>query len=99
MRDVSAFATEHGLEEATGLLQRGALVAQDPANFESVKELTEEEKEHLRFEISHKWKHPNALYMTIIICSIGAAVQGWDQVRYFPPTPEWQFRGEVDWRC
>ncbi|KAI5858782.1 hypothetical protein BZA05DRAFT_382426 [Tricharina praecox] len=79
MRDVSAFATEHGLEEATGLLQRGALVAQDPANFESVKELTEEEKEHLRFEISHKWKHPNALYMTIIICSIGAAVQGWDQ--------------------
>lgn len=79
MHDVSRFASENGLEDAADMLQRGALVAQNPSGFESVKELTEEEKEHLRVELSHKWKHPRALYVTIIICSIGAAVQGWDQ--------------------
>lgn len=27
----------------------------------------------------HKWRQPVALYFTVILCSIGAAVQGWDQ--------------------
>jgi len=27
----------------------------------------------------YKWRVPTALYLTIITCSIGAAVQGWDQ--------------------
>ena len=30
-------------------------------------------------EVLHKWRHPIALYVTIVICSIGAVVQGWDQ--------------------
>ena len=93
MHDVSRFASENGLEEATDMLQRGALVAQNPSGFESLKELTDEEKEHLRVELSHKWKHPRALYMTIIICSIGAAVQGWDQARH---PSEWCWRRGVD---
>jgi len=29
--------------------------------------------------VHHKWRQPIALYFTIILCSIGAAVQGWDQ--------------------
>ncbi|KAI7660469.1 MFS transporter [Hortaea werneckii] len=41
--------------------------------------LEEEEKAALRWESEHKWSHPLALYFTIIVCSIGAAVQGWDQ--------------------
>lgn len=29
--------------------------------------------------VIHRWRQPKALYLTVILCSIGAAVQGWDQ--------------------
>jgi MFS family permease len=64
------------------LLQKGALVAQDPTNYEDITgphALTSEEVDVLRNEVLHKWRHPYALYITIFTCSIGAAVQGWDQ--------------------
>ncbi|GME57125.1 putative sugar transporter protein [Neofusicoccum parvum] len=76
---VEEFAKEHNMTDRLDLLQRGALVAQDPAEFESVPGLTEEEKDALRNEVTHKWRQPKALYFTVILCSIGAAVQGWDQ--------------------
>ncbi|KAF4554468.1 Hexose transporter-like protein [Elsinoe fawcettii] len=79
LEDVSSFAKEKGLEEHTELIQRGALVAQDPSIFETIDLLHEDEKDALRFERDHRWKHPLQLYITIIVCSIGAAVQGWDQ--------------------
>lgn len=31
----------------------------------------------------HKWRQPISLYITIVICSVGAAVQGWDQTGRF----------------
>ncbi|KAK1240578.1 hypothetical protein MKX07_004606 [Trichoderma sp. CBMAI-0711] len=61
------------------LLEKGALVAQNPAGFESLNELDEEEKRALREEVTHRWKHPWALYYTIGLSSIAAAIQGWDQ--------------------
>ncbi|KAG6020557.1 hypothetical protein E4U40_006026 [Claviceps sp. LM458 group G5] len=61
------------------LLQRGALVAQDPANFEALDLLDDVEKNALREERTHRWKHPWPLYYTIILNSIAAAIQGWDQ--------------------
>ena len=61
------------------LLQKAALVAQDPPSFESVEELDDAERDALRNEVLHKWRQPTALYFTVILCSIGAAVQGWDQ--------------------
>jgi MFS family permease len=64
------------------MLQKGALVAQDPTNYEDITgphALTPEEVDVLRNEVLHKWRHPYALYITIFTCSIGAAVQGWDQ--------------------
>lgn len=61
------------------LLQKGALVAQDPSAFEHVAELDEVERDALRDEVLHKWRQPRALYFTVILCSVGAAVQGWDQ--------------------
>ena len=67
------------MEDQTPLLQRGALVAQDPASFEQIAELEEHEREALRNEVLHKWRQPRSLYFTVILCSIGAAVQGWDQ--------------------
>ncbi|PSK41801.1 hypothetical protein B9Z65_9187 [Elsinoe australis] len=77
--DVQKFANDKDLTHYTELIQRGALVAQDPGRFEELDVLAEDEKDALRFEAAHRWKHPFALYFTIIVCSIGAAVQGWDQ--------------------
>ena len=65
-------------------LRKGALVAKDPTNYEKVDGLDEEEKSILFEEIHHKWKQPTALYVTIITCSIGAAVQ---LVFFFSPFP------------
>ena len=68
--------------EELPLLQKGALVARDPTNYEDIQgehALSMIEVEILRSEVLHKWRQPLALYVTIITCSIGAAVQGWDQ--------------------
>ncbi|KAI9815738.1 MAG: hypothetical protein M1827_002134 [Pycnora praestabilis] len=78
-RNVDEFAQETQLTHITPLLRKGALVAQDPANFENVDELEDFEREALRTEVKYKWRQPLALYVTIITCSVGAAVQGWDQ--------------------
>ncbi|CCG81374.1 Sugar transporter [Taphrina deformans PYCC 5710] len=51
----------------------------NPPEFESVEGLDPNEVVALRREVTHKWSQPRALYVTIILCSIGAAVQGWDQ--------------------
>ncbi|KAK2871782.1 hypothetical protein FQN49_002837 [Arthroderma sp. PD_2] len=79
LRDVDEFATKFGIEDSRPLLRKGALIARDPANFETVEGLTEDERESIRREVTHKWRQPLAMYFTIILCSIGAAVQGWDQ--------------------
>jgi len=57
------------------LLKKGALVAQDPPSFETIEELDEDDKVTLRREITHKWSQPRTLYLTVGLCSIGAAVQ------------------------
>lgn len=78
MHDVETFAATHGLENIIPLLRKGALVAQDPENYEDIKggeALTETEILALRSEVLNKWKQPVALYVTIITCSLGAAVQ------------------------
>ncbi|EFW20463.1 hypothetical protein D8B26_003161 [Coccidioides posadasii str. Silveira] len=79
LRDVEEFANKNGLDDILPNLQKGALIAKDPANFETVEGITEEEIEVIRDEVVHKWRQPRPLYYTIILCSIGAAVQGWDQ--------------------
>ncbi|KAK4100414.1 hypothetical protein N658DRAFT_507927 [Parathielavia hyrcaniae] len=82
MSRVEAFAQEKGLTEHISLLRKGALVAQDPSAYEGItgpEALNDEEKVALRHEIEHKWRLPMKLFMTIATCSIGAAVQGWDQ--------------------
>ncbi|KZF19963.1 hypothetical protein L228DRAFT_214301 [Xylona heveae TC161] len=79
LAQVDEFAEKENLTDIKDLLRRGALVAQHPAGFESVEELEEEEREALRNEVLHRWRQPWSLYFTVILCSIGAAVQGWDQ--------------------
>jgi hypothetical protein len=79
LEDVSRFATDFKLVDHVSALQKGALVAQRPHDFDSISELDERDREVLRQETSHRWKQPKALYFTIIMTSIGAAVQGWDK--------------------
>lgn len=82
MSQVENFVNEKGLSEHVEYFKKGALVAQDPDNFEEIHgayKLNETEVSVLQTEVTHKWRVPKTLYLTIITCSIGAAVQGWDQ--------------------
>ena len=56
------------------MFERGALAAQNP-DFVTVPELDEADKKALQYEVEHRWHQPFALYMTIVMCSVGAAVQ------------------------
>lgn len=75
LRDVEEFAQEYNVTDILPELKKGALVARDPTEFETVPDLTDREITALRDEDLHKWRQPKALYFTIILCSIGAAVQ------------------------
>lgn len=83
VEDVTAFHREKELpEDVLQLLIKGALVAQNPATFESLSDIDADEKKALREEVTRRWKHPWALYYTIFLNSIAAAIHGWDQVRF-----------------
>ncbi|KAJ6628160.1 hypothetical protein B0H10DRAFT_1991661 [Mycena sp. CBHHK59/15] len=79
MRDVDQFAEEKGLKHLAAELRKGALVAQDPLAFESIDILDEDEKYHLRREITHKYSQTPALYYMVVMSSLAAAVQGMDE--------------------
>lgn len=79
LRQVESFATSKDLVDELEDLKKGALVAQRPLEFDEIEEVNEEEREALRFEQKHRWHQPLALWITIVLCSIGACVQGWDQ--------------------
>lgn len=82
MRNVEAWAQEKGLVEHIPILKKGALVAQNPAGIRLIdgeEKLTDNEIKVLEDEVNHRWRMPRKLLLTIATCSIGAAVQGWDQ--------------------
>lgn len=66
MEDAKIFAETHGLEELVVEFQKGALVAQDPSQFEALTQLDEEDKDVFRREITHKWDQPITLYYLVI---------------------------------
>lgn len=76
MEDAAQFAKSHGLGHLEEEFKKGALVAQDPTVFESLPQLSEEDKAVLRREITHRWAQPLQLYYLVIMCSLSAAVQG-----------------------
>ena len=61
------------------LLKKGALAAQSPHAIDHIPELDETERIAIREETTNRWKHPRLLYFTIILNSIAACIQGWDQ--------------------
>jgi hypothetical protein len=79
LTDVHNFAHEHGLQDVESLLVKGALFAQSPALFEEMEELDERDRVAIREEVTKRFKLPRMLYFTIILNSIAAAIQGWDQ--------------------
>jgi len=82
LQDVDTFADENNLHDIKDLLRKGALAAQSPGAIEHIVELDDTDRQVLREEVTHRWKHPKTLYFTIILNSIAAAIQGWDQVIY-----------------
>ncbi|KAF4126205.1 Sugar (and other) transporter [Geosmithia morbida] len=82
MRDVEEFARRKNLTSHIAVLRKGALVAQNPGAIDEIdgpEKLDAEELRVLHQEVTHKWRMPMRLFLTIATCSIGAAVQGWDQ--------------------
>lgn len=73
--DVRIFAETHGLADIMPLLVKGALIAKDPALFEEVPGMSDHEKQCIRNEVLHKWRQPKALYLSVALTCIGAAVQ------------------------
>jgi hypothetical protein len=79
LEDVDNFANEYDLADILPLLQKGALIAQNPTKIDSIPELDDADREALLIERTRRWHHPKMLYFTIILNSIAAAIQGWDQ--------------------
>lgn len=79
IQDVDLFATQNKLTHIKELLVKGALVAQSPASIEHISELEESDRDVLRREVTNRWNQPKTLYFTIVLNSIAAAIQGWDQ--------------------
>ncbi|KAF6802092.1 sugar transporter [Colletotrichum musicola] len=79
LEDASQFAIQHDLVDEVEYFKKGALIAKNPNDYNDIPGLTEVDKIVLRNETEHRWKHPRALYFTILMNSISAAVQGWDQ--------------------
>lgn len=71
------------MPDQAGLFGRAALVARAGDDFESITELSEQERSVLIYERDHKWNGPVMLWYSIALCAVGAATQGWDQVRGF----------------
>ncbi|KAH7081556.1 hypothetical protein BKA63DRAFT_462749 [Paraphoma chrysanthemicola] len=79
LADVEQYVHENGLNDALPYFVKGALVAQSPDRFETITELDADDHHVLMIEKEHRWRHPKALYLTILLNSISAAIQGWDQ--------------------
>lgn len=70
---------ENGLEEYQDVIRRGALLANDPDNFENRNDITEHEKEVLRREVTHRWHQPPQMYFLAAVGAMAAVVQGMDE--------------------
>jgi sugar porter (SP) family MFS transporter len=79
LQNVGEFAREKELTHALRTLEKGAILAQNPAEFETLDVLDDSDRDAIRHERANRWSHPLTLYVTIFLCSVGAATQGWDQ--------------------
>ncbi|KAL1849659.1 hypothetical protein VTK73DRAFT_9832 [Phialemonium thermophilum] len=76
--NTAAFCAQYGFVDKEDVFFRGALAAQNPTDYEDIPELTADDKHYLRREVTHRWHLPKDLYYSIALCSLGSAIQGWD---------------------
>lgn len=79
LKDVAEFCRIHDLNDHLDDFRKGALAAQNPESFQSLSELTAEDKNMIEREQTHRWSHPFMLYWLCCMCSMAAAVQGMDE--------------------
>ncbi|BEJ11812.1 hypothetical protein CspHIS471_0202720 [Cutaneotrichosporon sp. HIS471] len=79
MADADAFVDNFGFQADRDTFRLGALVAQRPKEFESIDSLSDDDKVTLASERDHIWRQPRALIVSVVVCALGAATQGWDQ--------------------
>ncbi|KAG2137864.1 uncharacterized protein EDB93DRAFT_1090921 [Suillus bovinus] len=79
MADVESFAQEKGLTHLLPELKKGALVAQDSTCHNRMDIFSDEDKQILTEEVTHKWRQTPMLYYMVVMSSLAAAVQGMDQ--------------------
>jgi hypothetical protein len=82
LADVDKFVEEKGLQEHGEVFRSGALLARvihTEDAFEQVTAISEQERDVLRREITHKWSQPFMLYFLCTLCAGSAVVQGMDQ--------------------
>ena len=60
--DVESFCKEKDLMYAIDDFQKGALLAQYKGRYEMIESLSEEEKELIRREKTHRWTQPKMMY-------------------------------------
>lgn len=80
--DVTKFCETYGFQEEEEVFQKGALVAQQPDQFEEMPELSVKDKYHLRRETTHRWHLPRKLYICIAIVSLADIINGWDGMHH-----------------
>jgi len=86
-KSIDAFIHESELEDYEDYIRRGAFLAQSKAAFDRERadglKLKSTEERYLKLENStksmDKFKQPWRLYALVGCCSLGAAVQGWDE--------------------
>jgi hypothetical protein len=81
---VDSFLETSGLQFLAPYLRRGAFLAQNPDYFgQDSTEISKEERHYLNLERQkdrwNQFKQPWQVYALIFCCSLGAAVQGWDE--------------------
>ena len=96
LADVENYAHANDLTDILPDLRKGALVAQDPRGIDHIEELSAEERSILHAEITHRWRHPRILYFAIVLNSIAAAIQGWDQTGSNGANLSWPVQFGVD---
>ncbi|KUM55731.1 hypothetical protein ACN42_g11511 [Penicillium freii] len=70
-RDVIEFCNKYNLMDHVEVFKKGALISQNPASATSLPDLSEEEKEALERERTHRWSQPWQLYF--LVCMYGHA--------------------------
>lgn len=92
---IEAFMEKTKIEEIySGLIRKGAFLAQDKEAFDHPRtdglQLNQEERSALEREdpkTGNKWDQPWIMYALVGCCSLGAAVQGWDETAVVGVSP------------